>query len=452
MLENIIFRVGDAILGTNVKKQLETHRRYTYLTEQELHELQSKKLNNILLHATTTCHGYSSFKSNLPAEEWIKEFPVLSKRALNSNIDSYISCSFDKNRLIESNSSGSTGQRSTVYLDKTEQSVTRAITILWWEWNDYYLGQPIMQTGITPVRGLVKRIKDILLQTVYVNAFVSTEEEMIKTLTDFGKRKNPILFGYASSLYLLALTAEKNKINVSFEIAMSQGDKLFEHYKSKIESIFQCKVVEDYGLSEGFMIGQKKDLPYFYIYTPSVFIEILDDNGNEVPDGEMGRIVATKLDGYAMPLIRYDTGDLGVKLPQNKYPHKRDLAFPLLEKVIGRNTDIVKTSDGKCLIVHTFTGIFEHFKEIEQFQVQQDVLDELIIRYIPAANFQQFVTQQVEDAIYRETKSNFKYKWEEVDEIRPSNSGKPEIIINNLVSKEIVTISAKKTERYDKNN
>jgi len=349
LIEIVVFAVGDTLLGTEVKKQLETHRRYTYLNERELHELQSKKLNKMLMHATTTCEGYTTFKRDLPVEKWIKEFPILTKREMNNNIDSYISSAYLKRQLIESNSSGSTGQRSTVFLDRVEQSITRAITILWWEWNGYYLGKSLMQTGITPNRGLVKRVKDILLRTVYVNAFATSEKDMIKMLTKISKRKNPVLFGYASSLYLLAITAQNNNINVSFEIAMSQGDKLFDHYKTKIEDVFQCRVVEDYGLSEGFMIGQKTDLPYFYIYTPSVFIEILDDNDNEVPNGEIGRIIATKLDGFSMPLIRYDTGDLGVKLPKSKYPDIRDFAFPLLEKVIGRNTDIIRTPDDKNL-------------------------------------------------------------------------------------------------------
>ena len=86
----------------------------------------------------------------------------------------------------------------------------------------------------------------------------------------------------------------------------------------------------------------------------------------------MGRIILTKLDGFAMPLIRFDSGDLGIKLPSNKYPIKRKYNFPLLQKVIGRNTDIITSPNGKILVVHTFTGIFEHYSEIEQFQIIQD--------------------------------------------------------------------------------
>ena len=249
------------------------------------------------------------------------------------------------------------------------------------------------------------------------------------------------MFGYASSLYTLALIAEKNKLNVEFKLAMSQGDKMFSHYEKKINEVFKCKVVEDYGLNEGIMIGQKKDLPYYYYYTPSVYIEIVDDEGNEVEDGKMGRIIATKLDGYAMPLIRFDTGDLGIMLPKEKYPAKRDLCFPLIETVVGRNTDIIKTNDGKVLIVHTFTGIFEYFPQIQQFQVVQNNKKCLIFKYIESKDFDPNVLFKIETMFRDRTNSTIDIKWERVEKILASKSGKPQLIINNLIKQSLTEIS-----------
>jgi phenylacetate-CoA ligase len=236
-------------------------------------------------------------------------------------------------------------------------------------------------------------------------------------------------------LYEIARVANKHNLDVKFDKAMSQGDKLFDHYTKEIETAFKCDVVEDYGLNEGIMIGQKKDLPYFYVYTPNVFLEIVDDFGNRVEDGTMGRIIATKLDGYAMPLIRYDTGDLGVMLPKNKYPLNRAYNFPLLERVVGRNTDIIKTTDGKTLIVHTFTGIFEFFPEIEQFQIVQKEIDSITVRFIPSDSFTENVFKAIEMRFFELTSSSIKFKWEKVLKIEPSKSGKPQIIINELLKR-----------------
>ena len=442
IIEKIFFPLGDFFLGTEISRQLKIQRSYSNYTEQDLYNLQLSKLETILIHATNSCNFYGKFINRTENPEvWLKQFPVLSKKEISENTENFISNRFNKNNLIKYESSGSSGIRSIVYIDKKEQSILRAILINWWEWNGYYIGKPMFQTGISPDRGLLKSLKDCLLSTTYVDAFGLTEEGIVHKLKKVEKKKGMHLFGYASSLYVIANVIKKNNINIKFDMAMSQGDKLFNHYQKTIEEVFNTKVVEDYGCNEGIMIGQKKDLPYFYIYTPNVYLEIVDEIGNQVPDGEMGRVIITKLDGFAMPLIRYDTGDLAIKLPKDKYPAKRDLAFPLLEKVIGRNTDIIKTPDGKNLIVHTFTGIFEFFTEIFQFQVIQNELQAITIKYIPAKNFSDKVLQQIENKIRERTKSNIGIIWEEVSEILPSKSGKPQLIINNLIKKSLSEIN-----------
>ena len=436
ILENVILPIGDRVFGTRVIKELKIQRKYASCSETELEKVQQEKLRKILNHATENTIYYQEYKSgDLNFNEWLLSFPILTKKDTVDSTDLLISKIHRRTNLIKYESSGSSGLRSLVYLNKEEQSIIRAILINWWEWNGYYLGKPVFQTGMSPQRGILKSIKDKLFNTYYFTAFGLDEAAIVSALRKVRNVKNMHLFGYASSLYEIARVANKNEIDLKFDKAMSQGDKLFDHYKKEIETAFNCDVVEDYGLNEGIMIGQKKDLPYFYVYTPNVFLEIVDDFGIRVEDGNMGRIIATKLDGYAMPLIRYDTGDLGVMLPRNKYPTNRDYNFPLLERVIGRNTDIIKTTEGKTLIVHTFTGIFEFFPEIQQFQVVQKTIDSITFRYIPSEQFEETVLLRIEERFRELTGSSIGVIWEKVYKIEPSKSGKPQIIINELLKR-----------------
>jgi phenylacetate-CoA ligase len=438
IIENLVFPIGDLLLGTQVRKQLQIQREYSQLNEEGIALLQESKLKSLLKHATATCEYYKLFSNEkLKGSEWIKHFPILTKQMTLKENSKLISSNYQIKNLIKYESSGSSGVRSLVYIDKKEQSIMRAILINWWEWNGYYIGKPIFQTGMSPERGFLKSFKDKLFATYYFTAFGMDEKSILAALNDVCKKRKMHLFGYASSLYELAKVANKNKLNLQFDLAMSQGDKLFDHYAIEINKAFKCNVVEDYGLNEGFMIGQKKDLPFFYINSPNVYVEILDENNLPVPDGQMGRIIATKLDGYAMPLIRYDTGDLGIMLPREQYPKKRDLQFPLLEKVVGRNTDIIRTEDGKTLIVHTFTGIFEFFPEIQQFQVVQNKIDSIIFNYIPSDKFNKSVLMKIEELFRKRTHSSIEIIWEKVNEILPSKSGKPQIIINNLIKQSL---------------
>lgn len=441
IIENVFLIAGDKLLGTNTIRFLKEHRKIVKLSSEELTTLQLDKLYAVLEHATQTCKAYKPYGNKQSSTVgWLKTFPILTKKETALSHLDYISSSYELSKLIKYESSGSTGQRSVVYMDKKEQAIIRAILILWWEWNGYYFGRPLLQTGMSPNRGIVKRIKDFLLATEYMVAFNLTDDEIVRKLEKVKHKRNMFLFGYASSLYEIAKTARKYNLTNRFDLVMSQGDKLFNHYELEIEQAFKSKVVEDYGLNEGFMVGQKVDLPYFYIYSPNVYIEILDDNGGPVPDGEMGRIVLTKLDGYAMPLIRYDTGDLGIMLPRERYPANPKFSFPLLEKVVGRNTDIIKTSDGKSLIVHTFTGIFEFYSQIEQFQVIQNIENKIQINYIPASNFKPEILDVIENDIRKKTGSNIGIEWNQVSSIQASASGKPQIIVNNLIKNSLSSI------------
>ena len=443
IIGNILFPIGDFVTRSEVSRQLKLHRSYSKLGSDELHEIQKAKLSRLLNHATSTCDFYYKchrfVNTDFPYES-IQKFPVISKQIVSSNQEKFLSKLYQKKHLIKYETSGSSGIRSEVFFDKKEQSVCRAILINWWEWGGFFLGKPLLQTGMTPTRGFIKRIKDIVLSTHYIDAFKLKEEELLNHLRRVEGKQGYMLAGYASSLFVLAQVAEEHALNVSFDSAISFGDKLFSHYKEKIESVFRCSLYENYGLNEGFMIGQKKDLPYYYIYTPSVYLEILDENNNPVPDGSIGRIIATKLDGYAMPLIRYDTGDLGIMLPLSEYPRVRDMAFPLLKMVVGRNTDIVRTSDGNNLIVHTFTGIFEFFPEIQQFQIVQDRLDSVTIRIVISPRFKDDILQQIERMIKNKTNSSIEISWEYVSGIPASKSGKPQIIVNNLVNQSLADI------------
>ena len=432
VLEKGLLRIGDAMMGTCFMKKLEEQRRITRLNETELTELSLRKLDKLLEFATTNVHYYKQFRivKDSNPEVWLKRFPLLTKSVLRSNTDMLMSR--PKSHAIKYLTSGSSGIQTEIFIGREEESILRAILINWWEWSGYWLGKPIFQTGITPERGVIKTVKDFVTRTTYQNAFGMSEKEVLKKLHKMEGESGYHLGGFASSLYVLAEIAKKHGVSIQFDGAISWGDKLFKHYKDSVEDVFKTKVFENYGLNEGFMVGQKKDLPFFYIYTPNIYLEILDKNGNEVPDGEMGHVVLTKLDGYAMPLIRYSTGDLAVKLRKERYPQKRDLAFPLLERVIGRDTDLIKTPDGKILIVHSFTGIFEFFPQIRQFKIIQHQLDNITIEFIPSESFVPDILNTIEKEIHKLTGSLIEIDFKEVNNILPSKSGKPQIIESTL--------------------
>ncbi|MGC8560723.1 MAG: phenylacetate--CoA ligase family protein [Phycisphaerae bacterium] len=68
-------------------------------------------------------------------------------------------------------------------------------------------------------------------------------------------------------------------------------------------------------------------------------IEILDSGGRYCPPGVPGRVVITSLGLHAMPLIRFDTGDIAAFHPE---PCPCGRSSPRLGQILGRSTQLLK--------------------------------------------------------------------------------------------------------------
>jgi phenylacetate-coenzyme A ligase PaaK-like adenylate-forming protein len=430
-ISNIALPLSDFFLNTRYGKTKQYWHQIDRYSELDLQKLQDDNLKSLLKHAVLNCELYQNIKlEGDNPYQWLKQFPILTKDIVR-NKEVALLTQPTKN-LVKFCSSGSSGVQTCVYESKKELEANRALLMHFWEWSGYKVGTPIVQTGITPNRGLLKSLKDIFLRTIYINAFAHSETQILKVLKKI-KGKNYTLAGYASSINYMAQVALENNLTTNLRAVISLGDKLFSHYKTNIKKAFNCEIYDTYGSAEGFMIAVQKDLDYYYIFSPHVYLEIVDDAYNPVPDGTMGNILVTRLDGYAMPMIRYRLGDLGIMLPKEKYPKKREFKYPLLQQIVGRETDVVKTQNGKTLVVHSFTGIFEHIPGIRQFKVIQKNLQSIDIEIVKGSTFTeadidkavQMLQKYIEDTQFR---INFKY----VNSIAPSKSGKPQMIESKL--------------------
>lgn len=427
LLEHIVLPMGDTLIGSSMMTELRKLRKMKGDPGFQL-----EKLGKMLQHAVKKSPYYRDL--NIPFDEdpvtYLKRFPILTKQLLRQETDQLLT--MPVHGLSRECSSGTSGFQSIVYWTKKEQSQHRATQLLWWEWAGLRMGDPILQTGITPNRKLIKGLKDKLLNTYYLQAFSHSEEEVRKAFEWVKGKKDPVLAGYASSLYVLAQFAEKMGEQIRFKTAISWGDKLFPHYRKQIERVFGVQVHETYGSAEGLMMGAQKDLDHMYLMNQNVYLELLDDHGNEVAEGEMGHVVVTSLNAFAMPLIRYRIGDLAKMLPRDKYPTKRSLDYPIIEKVIGRDTDLVRTPGGKMMVVHSFTGIFEHIPEISQFRITQEKLSGITIEFVVGEGYHEALLDKIRERIEENIKEPFDIDFIERNQIPPSASGKPQLIISKI--------------------
>lgn len=103
----------------------------------------------------------------------------------------------------------------------------------------------------------------------------------------------------------------------SLKRALVSADTLPKSVMEGIERILGSRLFPHYGSRE-IGLGGAVTCPAhegMHIRENHIIAEIVDDSGNPVPDGKMGRLVVTTIGLEAIPLIRYVTGDMARILP-----------------------------------------------------------------------------------------------------------------------------------------
>jgi len=427
-LNKILLPLGSLLFSGNYSKYLKQWKYHDKMTTKELQKTQSEKLTKLLAYAHQNVPYYRKLK--LPDNPQLKDFPILTKSILRSQTDSLLSDKFQKKDLEQNHSSGSSGEQSFTYMTHDHKFYLRALQTHWWTWGGFRPGEYLVQTGISPNRTLPKKFKDFFFRTNYLEAF-SLKDDIINNALEKSKNKYPKhLAGYPSALNEMAKVAIAANTTYKFESLICYGDKLFGHYKDNFREAFDNPtVINTYGCAEGLYMACKWDIPYYYIMSPHVVLEIVDDNGNPVPDGNRGHILVTCLTNLAMPIIRYKLGDLGVLLPKANYPKKRKFNYPLLREVTGRETDVIKAPNGNILIIHSFTGILEYYQEIKQYKVIQTSRNSLLIEYISkAGDLSERALSEIKEKLEILMDGSMEIEFSKVEKIAPLPSGKPQII------------------------
>jgi phenylacetate-CoA ligase len=142
-----------------------------------------------------------------------------------------------------------------------------------------------------------------------------------------------------------------------------------------------------YGTSETKEIAWECAIGNAHINSDVVLVEILNDRRERVPMGDEGEIVVTLLVNFAMPLVRYATGDRGHLVPT---PCPCGLPFPVLGGLTGREVDFVELEGGRRISPYTFSCLLEQIPGLQQYQVVQIDRRSLLVRAVldPNANAQ----------------------------------------------------------------
>jgi phenylacetate-CoA ligase len=273
--------------------------------------------------------------------------------------------------------------------------------------------------------GWKARIVNTIDNTIFLNAFRMTPAHMRRFIATFNTKRPKLILAYVEAIYGLAGFAEHEGLEVTPQAAiMTAAGTLYPFMREKIEHVFQCPVFNRYGSREfGDIACERPGTKGLWVAPWGNYVEIVDSQGNPVPDGNEGEILVTSLTNYAMPLVRYRIGDRGVLCPVNG--SDQDRCGQVLEGVLGRTRDLFKLGNGGILDPAYFMFLLFYKNWVRKYQVVQKNPSSIVYRIVLSESDYQ---QAELDEIVAKTKllmgDTCQVAFEFVDDIPASASGK----------------------------
>jgi phenylacetate-CoA ligase len=373
---------------------------------------------------------YREFFGSDRFKSW-EEVPVMQKKDLQRPLNKRLSKPFSKTNCYVGKTSGSSGHPFIFAKDRFCHALTWAEFIDRYKWIDIDLNSSLQARfyGI-PLDfygNMMERFKDRVSLRRRFNVFDLSEKKMLAFLDRFRKSPFDYVNGYTSAIVLFAKYLQKKNLLLkdlcpTLKICIVTSEKLFEKDKELIESSFGVPVVNEYGASEVGLIAFENTEGEWIVNSESLFIEILDENGLVLPNGEEGRIVITSLYNKAHPMIRYDLGDTGTLMRGST--SKR----PVLKKLTGRTNDVAKLANGKVVPGLTFyyvtKSIIEDAGSIKEFVIVQTAVDTFKIEYVSEQEFTPVQVQKILTAIETFVGKNLQVQLERKAILQRNTSGK----------------------------
>lgn len=397
LVRRVFFPAHEWLLGRPTRECVRALEASQWFSPAEIRALQARKLADLLLHAYRHVPYYrrvfesagidratwESLKKDRQfntsqvhgprVSELLRSLPLLDKRIVREQTSAMV-WPDAPGGLFPHNTGGSTGEPLQFFVDRRRQAYDQAARIRTHRWFGVDFGEREILLWGSPIEihgtDRLKRFRDTCFNQRLLDAFNMSPRRMDQYLDVLSRYRPASLFGYPSSLSLLADHAEVHGRAVDtscMKAVFVTGEVCFPTQKETLERYFGVPVANGYGSRDAGFIAHECPQGRMHVTAENLYLEVLRD-GKPVGDGEIGELVVTHLDAYAMPFIRYRTGDMG-RLLDGRCSCGRGL--PLMDVVAGRQTDFLHLPDGT--VKHALSVIYplRELAGIRQFQVVQ---------------------------------------------------------------------------------
>ncbi len=404
---------------------LETLKRTEYLPAAQLRQLQSVELDRLRQFVSLHVPHYRKHgPAALTTKDQIRERP-----------EDFMADTFSRGALIPWHTSGTTGKPLTVYYSREAMRKMWAFVELYRNTagvaKDQRRGQFTGKMIVPPRQSASTKIfwrRDLANHALLLSTVHLLPENLPHYAAALERFRPVYLSGYPSAMYVLAeYYWQSGRPAPRLKAALTSAETLLDHQRHAIEEVFATRVFDQYGQAEMQSFWYECEAGRMHAHPLAGVTEILRPDGTTAAPGEMGEVVLTGLVNYAMPLVRYRVGDTA-RLATESCPCSRGM--PVIEEIGGRLDDFVYTRERGFL--GRLDPVLKGVRNIIESQLEQESLDVLRVRFVPAARFTAEDLRMLENNLRARVGRSIHLEFECTDCIPRSANGKFRFVISRL--------------------
>ena len=413
-------------------------------SKEQLEAQQMLQISQLLAYAYQTIPFYQKrlgilleISDRLLNFDDFRQIPILTRQDLQEHGKEMISGEIPESHLPtgKGQTSGSTGKPITFCSTRVTGVFYRALNLRSHLWHQRNLRGKL--AAIRVPRAKLKGKKDKNQVKLWADVFASgpivelDSGKTIKQQLTWLQQENPDhLLTYPSNLLALAKRSRELEIKLPKLRELSTfGEVLTPEVRKVCREIWDLPIVDVYSCQEiGALALQCPEHEHYHIQSENVIVEVLDSNNQPCQPGQIGRVVLTDIHNYAMPLIRYEIGDyaeVGEPCPCGR-------GLPVLRQILGRTRNMLMLPSGEMRWPAFILYEWAKLGPIRQIQAIQRSLEEIEIKMVVSHP----LTQEQEKCLYAKVAEDFDHqfqiKFNYVDKIPRSASGKYEDFLSTV--------------------
>ena len=439
---HLVYPLHERLMKRPTFSYLAELERSQWLSRSGMQKLQEQKLANLLASAYEHCPWHRARIATAGIDqgasmslEELRLLPAMDKQDAITHGDELVWHDVPGG-AFKYNTGGSSGQPLIFYYGRRRQASDAAGRMRARRWWGVEPGDPEVYLWGAPVEldktDRIKTLRDRLINQLVLNAFEMSPagmEEYARAIQSFQPH---CIYGYASSLALLAAYLLDRKTGLrlpKLKVVCTTGEPLFDYQRELIGKAFGAPVANEFGSRDiGFTAHETPD-GQMLLMSESIILEVLDERGQPVAPGETGEAVMTALESFAQPFIRYRTGDM-VRVADETCRAGRGL--DVVTEVLGRSTDFIVRSDGTIMHALAVIYVLRAVAGVAEFKIVQHSLHEFEVLVVPNNSWQESGRVEIETGLRKRLGDDIHIDLRLLESIPAEASGKYRYVISRV--------------------